>query len=91
MMTNPISRRGFLEQMSLAAAVALTPRWSRAADPAPGKMLGVALVGLGGYSTGQLGPALRETKLCKLAGVVTGSREKGEKWARDYGFSEKSI
>lgn len=91
MMTNRISRRGFLEQMSLAAAVALTPRRSRAADPVPGRMLGVALVGLGGYSTGQLGPALRETKLCKLAGVVTGSREKGEKWARDYGFSEKSI
>jgi len=34
---------------------------------------------------------LKETTYCKLAGVVTGSREKGEQWARDYGFPEKNI
>ena len=28
---------------------------------------------------------------CRLAGVVTGDRAKGERWAKDYGFSEKSI
>ena len=58
---------------------------------APTRKLGVALVGLGGYSTGQLGPALRQTKHCRLAGVVTGSREKGEKWARDHGFPSGNI
>ena len=58
---------------------------------ASGRQLGVALVGLGGYSTGQLGPALLETKFCRLAGVVTGSRKKGEKWAREHGFPASSI
>jgi glucose-fructose oxidoreductase len=91
MTNNPISRRLFLEQLSVTAAVAVTPAWARAAESPPAKKLGVALVGLGGYSTGELGPALRETQFCRLAGVVTGSREKGEQWARDYGFAPKSI
>lgn len=70
----------------------LLPRLSRAAEPdAPSKKLGVALAGLGSYSTHQLGPALRETKHCRLTGVITGDRAKGKKWARDYGFTEKNI
>lgn len=67
----------------------------RAADTtapsAPQKKLGIALVGLGSYSTGQLGPALRQTQHCRLAGVVTGSAAKGRRWASDYGFPEKNI
>jgi glucose-fructose oxidoreductase len=51
----------------------------------------VALVGLGGYSTHQLGPALRSTKHCQLTGVVTGSREKGVKWAYNHGFPERNV
>src|SRR5215217_7567047 len=91
MTVSSVSRRRFLAQASLAIALAQTSGWSRGAQPAPVRTLGVALVGLGGYSTRQLGPALRETKSCTLAGVVTGSRAKGEQWARDYGFSPKSI
>jgi glucose-fructose oxidoreductase len=91
-MTNRfVSRRRFLEQTSLATALALASPWSQGAQAQPAKKLGVALVGLGGYSTRQLGPALRETSFCRLAGVVTGDRAKGEQWAHDYGFSEKSI
>lgn len=91
-MTNRlVSRRRFLEQTSLATALALTADWSQGADSAPAKKLGLTLVGLGAYSTGQLGPALRQTNFCRLAGVVTGNRAKGVQWARDYGFSEKSI
>ena len=56
-----------------------------------GNKLGVALVGLGGYSTGELAPALREAKSCYLAGVVTGSPEKGRRWARDFHFPERNI
>lgn len=55
------------------------------------RKLGVALVGLGNYSRGQLGPALWQTELCRLAAVVTGDRSKGDAWAREYGFSEKSV
>lgn len=90
---HPLSRREFLGRLSVAAAASLIlPRALRGADNAASrKKLGVALVGLGSYSAGQLGPALRETKFCRLAGVVTGSRAKGEKWANDYGFSPKSV
>jgi glucose-fructose oxidoreductase len=55
------------------------------------RRLGVVLVGLGLYCRGQLGPALRRTKLCRLAGVVTGSREKGRAWGREYGFPESNV
>jgi len=91
-MTNRrVSRRRFLEQATLATTLAATSPWARAAESTSARKLGVALVGLGGYSTRQLGPALRETKFCQLAGVVTGDRAKGQQWARDYGFSERSI
>ncbi|WP_188462572.1 Gfo/Idh/MocA family oxidoreductase [Marivirga lumbricoides] len=56
-----------------------------------GEKLGVALVGLGGYSTGQLAPALQETKLCKLSGIVTGSPEKIPEWKRKYNIADKNI
>jgi glucose-fructose oxidoreductase len=52
---------------------------------------GVALMGLGLYARGELGPALRKTKVCRFAGVVTGSRDKGAAWSREYGFPEKNI
>jgi glucose-fructose oxidoreductase len=52
---------------------------------------GVALMGLGLYAHGELGPALRKTRLCRFAGVITGSRDKGAKWSREYGFPEKNI
>jgi glucose-fructose oxidoreductase len=55
------------------------------------RKLGVALMGLGLYSRGQLGPGLLKTKLCRFAGVVTGSREKGAEWSRQYGFPEKNV
>ena len=85
-----LTRRKFLGQVTAGTAtLAFAARaWSQAAPP---KKLGVALVGLGSYATGQLGPALRATNNCRLAGVVTGSRAKGEKWAKDYGFPEKNI
>jgi len=87
-----ISRRSFLGRLSLGAAVAAANPFDLYARPLrPGKPLGIALVGLGKYSTGQLGPALKQTTLCKLTGVVTGSPEKGRQWAKDYGFPEKNI
>ncbi len=85
-----VSRRRFLGQLSATGALALVPRALWAAG-APDKKLGVALVGLGSYSTHQLGPALKLTSHCRLTGVVTGSRDKGLKWAKEYGFPETSI
>jgi len=46
---------------------------------------------LGGYSTDQLGPALKETKLCELKGIVTGSPDKAQKWKKKYAIDDKNI
>ncbi len=55
------------------------------------KGLGIALIGLGGYSSGQLAPALQETKNCYLAGIVTGTPAKEQEWAGKYNIAEKNI
>ncbi len=56
-----------------------------------GKKLGIALVGLGGYATGQLAPALQKTEHCYLAGIVTGTPAKAMAWKEKYGIPEKNI
>src|ERR1051325_5219953 len=92
MKKSAISRRSFLEQLSLGTVAVLGAGSVRAfATTKPDRKLGVALAGLGKYSSKQLGPALRETKWCQLMGVVTGSKEKGEQWAKEYGFPVKNI
>ena len=53
--------------------------------------LGIALIGLGSYSEGQLGPALKETEHCYLAGIVTGNQEKAAKWQKDYNISYTNV
>ncbi len=53
--------------------------------------LGIALVGLGSYSTYQLAPALQQTTHCHLAGIVTGTKQKERIWADKYGIPVKNI
>ena len=53
--------------------------------------LGIALVGLGRYSKGELGPALKETEHCYLAGIVTGSAEKAKEWRKKYDIEESNC
>jgi predicted dehydrogenase len=53
--------------------------------------LGIALVGLGTYSEGELAPALQETSHCYLAGIVSGDREKQEKWKSKYNLADGNI
>lgn len=55
------------------------------------KKLGIALVGLGNYSEGQLAPALKQTQHCYLAGIVTGTPDKVDKWKKEYGIPDESI
>jgi glucose-fructose oxidoreductase len=92
-MEKNLSRRSFLGQLSAGATAALltSPFDLYAGAPRQNRKLGIALAGLGRYSTRQLGPALKETKFCRLAGVITGSVEKGLQWSKDYGFPEKNI
>lgn len=53
--------------------------------------LGIALVGLGRYSSGELAPALQETKHCYLAGIVTGTPSKEQDWAKKYNIPAGNI
>jgi Predicted dehydrogenases and related proteins len=55
------------------------------------RRLGVALVGLGEYSTGQLGPALRLTEHCYLAGVVSEDDQKMKKWKDEYNLKQNNL
>lgn len=55
------------------------------------RKLGIALVGLGNYSTNQLAPALQETEKCALAGIVTGTPSKAEEWKEKYNIPEKNV
>ncbi len=83
-----MQRRIFIRKttFSTAALVLGLPKFRRPKDK-----LGVALVGLGSYSTGQLGPALQQTKHCYLAGIVTGSPWKIPKWQRRYGIKDRNV
>lgn len=88
-------RREFLTTLSKgigAAALAYSarPLASRAAVPADEKF-GVALVGLGNYATGQLAPALQETKRCALTGIVTGTPSKAEQWKKKYAIPDENV
>ncbi|HTD99187.1 MAG TPA: Gfo/Idh/MocA family oxidoreductase [Mucilaginibacter sp.] len=88
---NNFSRRDFIRTGSIGiGALALAnPLSLFAAKPA--KKLGVALVGLGGYSYGQLAPALQHTENCYLAGIVTGHPSKAADWSKRYNIPEKNI
>jgi len=99
--TNPLvmdskqqNRRKFLQTLSmglgtLALGPSLSPLESLAA--AQDKKLGIALVGLGGYSSGQLAPALQQTKNCYLAGIVTGTPAKAQDWSSKYNIPKGNI
>ena len=53
--------------------------------------IGVALLGLGSYSTYQLAPALQMTEHCHLAGIVTGSPDKIPVWKKKYAIPDENI
>jgi len=86
------SRRTLLKSLALGGAAALFSPNSLIAATRPKKTrLGVALVGLGYYSTDLLAPALQQTKNCYLAGIVTGTPSKAEAWQKKYNIPNKNI
>lgn len=90
-LSNKFSRRDFIRTGSIGlGALAMAPALQSFARPEK-KKLGIALVGLGSYSTGQLGPALRHTKECYLAGIVTGTPSKAVAWSKKYNIPQKNI
>lgn len=89
------SRRDFIRNLLFGTAALATAGFDLRAQELlaenKGRKLGVALLGLGKYSTNELAPALQQTRLCTLTGVVTGHPEKGEQWAAKYNLNKKNI
>ncbi|MDP9048766.1 MAG: Gfo/Idh/MocA family oxidoreductase [Bacteroidota bacterium] len=91
MTTSKFSRRNFIRTSSLGiGALALSPALA-AITTRSEKKLGIALVGLGNYSYGQLAPALQHTKYCYLNGLVTGTPAKAADWSKRYNIPAKNI
>jgi glucose-fructose oxidoreductase len=92
-MSTSISRREIIKTLSFgSASLFLSPaNILSACQPRQKRGLGVALVGLGYYSTDLLAPALQMTKNCYLAGIVTGTPSKAEAWKQKYNIPDKNI
>ena len=90
--SQPLSRRKLVKTLALGGtAFFLSPNSLLACTRRKKEKLGVALVGLGYYSTDLLAPALQQTKHCYLAGIVTGSPSKAETWKQKYNIPDKNI
>ncbi|WP_289062953.1 Gfo/Idh/MocA family oxidoreductase [uncultured Zobellia sp.] len=90
-----ISRRSFNSKLSkgiagtaVLSSVGLGYGFSSGMEK---KKLGIALVGLGSYSSGQLAPGLQDAENCYLAGIVTGTPEKEKVWMEKYGIPKKNV
>lgn len=82
------SRRKFIGNLAMGGSTLLLP----------GNLLkykednlGVAMLGLGNYATNHLGPALKETKHCHLAAIVTGTPSKAPEWKDKYGLTDDHV
>lgn len=90
---NSANRRQFIKTTALAAAGTpfLGGLLAKSFAAESERKLGFALVGLGNLSTNQLAPALKKTKHCRLAAIVTGTPAKAEKWKAQYNLPDKCI
>jgi predicted dehydrogenase len=90
---NKYSRRQFMNRVGMGAALLSLPSVSgmaRQVTPQD-KKLGVALVGLGYYAEFKIAAALQETKNCYLAGAVTGTPAKVDKWKEKFKIPDKNF
>lgn len=89
-MSRSISRKEFLKTTG-TVLVAGSFGFPNVIIPRRKEKLGVALVGLGGYSTGRLAPGLQQTEHCELKGIVTGTPSKIPEWQEQYGISDHNV
>ena len=87
------NRRRFIKRSAAAVIVApfLSTAVTRALAQAAEKKIGFALCGLGSLSTNQIAPALPKTKHCRLAGIITGTPAKAERWKAQYNIPDRNI
>ncbi len=87
------SRRKFIGQslVGLSGLAFGSKAFANIIVPRQKEKLGVALVGLGYYSTDLLAPALQLTQDCYLAGIVTGTPSKIPVWQKQYNIPDKNV
>jgi predicted dehydrogenase len=90
-MNEDLSRRGVIG-LGVGAALSVSAL-AKAQTPTPRAKdsVGVAIVGIGLLSSGQLLPALTKTGKAHLAALVSGDSAKAKRVAAQYGLSEKVI
>lgn len=88
-----ITRRKFLGRLAAGTVgVALGEKvFANITVPKKKDRLGVALVGLGYYSTDILAPSLQLTSKCYLAGVVSGTPSKIPAWQKRYEIPDANV
>ena len=89
------SRRNFLQKLSLATAILPMANIESQAKSYntkyEGKKLRVALIGLGAYATNNLLPGIKNSQMCELAGIVTGTPAKKAAWQAKHNLAEKNC
>ncbi|OON62548.1 glucose-fructose oxidoreductase [Massilia sp. KIM] len=72
---------------ALAAGAVGAPVWAQN----PGRKLGYAIVGLGGYGLGVIIPQFKDCQHSRLVALVSGDAAKAKRVAAEYGVPEKNI
>lgn len=87
------SRRQFIRRSTAALLTApfISTSITRALARESRPKLGWALCGLGSLSERQIAPALQKTEHCRLAGIVTSSPEKVQRWRKQYDIPERNV
>ena len=85
-----MNRREVIKSLALGSSAIILPQIITARSRQKNK-LGIALVGLGYYSTDLLAPALQLTERCYLAGIVTGTPSKAEAWKKQFNIPDKNT
>ena len=87
-----MKRRKFNQSLAnTIAAMSLSQSFAYIPNTPGQKKLGIALVGLGNYASRQLAPALMETNMCELKGIVTGTPSKIDLWKKTYNLEDHQI
>lgn len=55
------------------------------------RKFGICVVGLGLLSRNAIAPAFKNSRHCRLAGIVTSSTEKAAEWQREFGVPAKGV
>ncbi|MFC4209703.1 Gfo/Idh/MocA family protein [Pedobacter lithocola] len=91
------TRRDFIQKMGLSALMlqlssvtAFADGFDQIGKPYEGKILRVAIMGLGGYGT-RVAEAMKACTKAKLVGVISGTPSKIKDWQTKYNIPEKNC